>query len=214
MKDSLYFAARCACRVVAPLYALLHTLCTKANHILLAAYYQGKFEHIGKRVKFYPECSSFRYEKISLGDNVFVGKGAYFRAELEVRDDVMFGPSVYITDGRHHYETIGATIASQGAAEKNKVVIEDDCWIGQGAFIGGGVTVGEGSVVGAMSVVTKDVPPYSINVGSPCRSISTRYTDEELLEHLRARGRDLDEAHLVLEKRRSMMVARSAMQRS
>lgn len=34
-----------------------------------------------------------------------------------------------------------------------------------------GVTVGKGSIVGAHSVVTHDIPPYSIAVGSPAKVI-------------------------------------------
>ena len=40
-----------------------------------------------------------------------------------------------------------------------------------------GVTIGEGSIIGAMSVVTKDIPPYTIAVGSPAKLIK-RYNFE------------------------------------
>lgn len=213
-KDDAYFAVRTICKPLALLYHAVYILASRFNHVMLASYYRSKFSKIGQRTKFYPECSSFRYEAISLGSNVFIGKGAFFRAELEVGDDVMFGPSVYITDGRHHYETVGKTIVSQGAAKKKKVRVEDDCWVGQGAFIGGGVTVGEGSIVGAMSVVTKDTPPYTINVGNPCRPISLRYDDEELVEHLRLRNRTEEEARRIVDVRRRMLADRIADRKS
>jgi virginiamycin A acetyltransferase len=41
-----------------------------------------------------------------------------------------------------------------------------------------GVTVGDGAVVGARSVVAKDVPPYSIVVGSPVRIVRKRFSDD------------------------------------
>jgi acetyltransferase-like isoleucine patch superfamily enzyme len=36
-----------------------------------------------------------------------------------------------------------------------------------------GVTIGQGAVIGAGSVVTKDIPPYSIAVGTPAKVIKT-----------------------------------------
>ena len=36
-----------------------------------------------------------------------------------------------------------------------------------------GVTIGDYSVIGAGSVVTRDIPPYSIAVGSPAKVIKT-----------------------------------------
>lgn len=36
------------------------------------------------------------------------------------------------------------------------------------------VTIGEGAVIGANSVVTKDVPPNAIVVGSPARVVGER----------------------------------------
>ncbi|MCI0560697.1 MAG: hypothetical protein MN733_19605, partial [Nitrososphaera sp.] len=54
------------------------------------------------------------------------------------------------------------------------IVIEDDVWIGAGAFIGPGVKVGQGAVVGARAVVTKDVPPWKIVAGNPACIIKDR----------------------------------------
>ena len=51
------------------------------------------------------------------------------------------------------------------------IVIEDECWIGGGCVVLAGVTIGRGSVIGAGSVVTKDIPPYCVAVGNPCRVI-------------------------------------------
>ena len=51
------------------------------------------------------------------------------------------------------------------------ITIKDNCWLESNVVVCGGVTIGEGCVIGAGSVVTKDIPPYSLAVGNPCRVI-------------------------------------------
>lgn len=49
-----------------------------------------------------------------------------------------------------------------------------DVFIGARAMVLPGVTIGEGAVVGAGSVVTRDVPPWMICAGNPCRTLKPR----------------------------------------
>lgn len=63
----------------------------------------------------------------------------------------------------------------------NDTRIGHEAYVGVGTFIKRGVTIGDGAVVGAKSVVTKDVPPYAIAVGSPARVVKLRF-DEKLVE--------------------------------
>ncbi len=56
--------------------------------------------------------------------------------------------------------------------------IAADVWIGQGVLVKAGVRIGVGAVIGAGSVVTKDVPPYVIAGGNPCREIRPRFSQE------------------------------------
>lgn len=56
--------------------------------------------------------------------------------------------------------------------------IENDVWIGAGAYIRGGVVLGNGCIVGAQAVVTKDVPPYAIVVGNPGRIVRYRFNPD------------------------------------
>lgn len=59
------------------------------------------------------------------------------------------------------------------------VTIGDDCWIGGNVTILPGVNIGEGCTIGAGSVVTRDIPPFSVAVGSPCRVRKTIPSAEE-----------------------------------
>lgn len=56
--------------------------------------------------------------------------------------------------------------------------IGNDVWIGEDVWIGSGVTIGDGCVIGAKSVITKDLPPYSICCGIPCKPVKKRYQDK------------------------------------
>ncbi|MTL37854.1 galactoside O-acetyltransferase, partial [Turicibacter sanguinis] len=49
------------------------------------------------------------------------------------------------------------------------VIIEDNCWIGEGVVICPGVIIGENTVIRAGSVVTKSIPANCVAVGNPCR---------------------------------------------
>jgi acetyltransferase-like isoleucine patch superfamily enzyme len=87
---------------------------------------------------------------VTIGDRVMIGSNVSFFAathETEVqsrREDVEFAKPI----------TVG-----------------DDCWIGGHAVILPGVTIGEGCTVGAASVVTRDVPAWSVVMGSPARVV-------------------------------------------
>jgi acetyltransferase-like isoleucine patch superfamily enzyme len=55
-----------------------------------------------------------------------------------------------------------------------KLLIDNDVWIGIRAIILPGVRIGEGAIVGAGAAVTKDVPPWSIVGGVPAKVIKRR----------------------------------------
>ncbi len=55
----------------------------------------------------------------------------------------------------------------------DKIVVEDDVWIGANVTILPGVKIGKCSIIGAGSVVIGDVEEYSIYAGVPARKIRT-----------------------------------------
>ncbi|MBA2840764.1 acetyltransferase-like isoleucine patch superfamily enzyme [Methanococcus maripaludis] len=66
---------------------------------------------------------------------------------------------------------------------KGDIVVGNDVWVGNNVTILSGVTIGSGAVIGACSVVTKDIPPYAVAVGNPCKIIKYRF-DKETIEKL------------------------------
>jgi len=60
---------------------------------------------------------------------------------------------------------------------QERIVIENDVFVGERAYIKGGVTLHTGCVVGAHAVVTRDVPPYAVVAGNPARVMKMRFDD-------------------------------------
>jgi galactoside O-acetyltransferase len=70
---------------------------------------------------------------------------------------------------------IGPGVPSElRAVKRSSIEIGAHAFVGANAVVLPGLTVGEGAVVGAGSVVTRDVEPWTINVGNPCRPVKGR----------------------------------------
>ena len=107
------------------------------------------------------------------GKHVHFGNGIYANFNLTLVDDThiyvgdgtMFGPNVTVATAGHPI----LPLLRPQYQYNMPVHIGKNCWIGAGAIILPGITIGDYSVVGAGSVVTKDIPPYVVAVGNPCR---------------------------------------------
>jgi acetyltransferase-like isoleucine patch superfamily enzyme len=89
---------------------------------------------------------------------------------VTIGDSVLIAPGAKVLAVNHNYSDISRPIIEQGITGKG-IVIEDGAWIGGGAVILDGVRVGRGAVVGANAVVTRDVPPHTVVVGSPAKIV-------------------------------------------
>lgn len=63
------------------------------------------------------------------------------------------------------------------------ITINEDCWIGAEAALLSKCDIGRGAVIGARSVVTKNIPPYAVVVGTPAKVIASRFTIDQIEEH-------------------------------
>ncbi len=79
---------------------------------------------------------------------------------------IIFHPTVEIGENCTIYQ--GVTIGDRGGSG-NAAKIGDGVLIGAGAKVIGEITIGDHSIIGANAVVTKNVPPDSVAVGSPCQ---------------------------------------------
>ncbi len=116
---------------------------------------------------------------IEIGENVqfndYVHVGAIH--SVKIGDNVLVASKVFIADHNHgFYGNCGRhdhplSIPKDRELSYSPVVIEDNVWLGEFVSVLPGVTIGKGSIIGSMSVVCKNIPPFSIAVGSPARVV-------------------------------------------
>lgn len=87
---------------------------------------------------------------------------------VQIGDRVLFGPGVSIFAATHETEIQSRR---DGVEYAREVVIGNDCWIGGNTVIMPGITIGNGCTIGAGSVVTRDIPPFSVAIGSPAKVV-------------------------------------------
>ena len=133
-------------------------------------------------------------ERVTVADDVVIGRGslvendttigtrtriqaeAYVTAYSTVEEDVFIAPCVVTTNDNFMGRTETRKELMKGPT------IRRGARIGGGAILCPGIEVGEDAFVGAGAVVTKDVPPRTVVVGSPARPLR-EVPDEELLEN-------------------------------
>jgi acetyltransferase-like isoleucine patch superfamily enzyme len=133
-------------------------------------------------------------ERVEVGDDVVLGRGsliendttvgartkiqaeAYVTAYSTLEEDVFVAPCVVTTNDNY----MGRT--EKRLSEMRGPTIRRGARVGGGAILCPGVEVGEEAFVGAGAVVTRDVPPRAVVVGSPARVLRD-VPDEELLEN-------------------------------
>ena len=117
------------------------------------------------------------------GCNTFFGKfsSANFTCldvcEIHIGENVVIGPNVTLATPMHPLLPEERNIRKRedgcfyNLEYAKPITIKDNCWLASNVVVCGGITIGEGCVIGAGSVVTRDIPPYSLAVGNPCRVI-------------------------------------------
>ena len=114
---------------------------------------------------------------LKIGKRVQIGASCCFSAanNIDIQDDALFGPNVYMADHAHGHENPSISIRDQGLSISGQILIGKGSWIGINAVIiatnGKSLSVGDGAIICANSVVTKSVPPDTMVAGAPARTI-------------------------------------------
>ncbi len=104
------------------------------------------------------------HDRACLGDRTNV----YSLGRIEIEEGAVVAQESYLCTGTHDFDTPGLPLLTQ------------EIRVGRCAFVGArvmvlpGVTIGAHSIIGACAVVTRDVEPWTINAGQPCRLLRRR----------------------------------------
>jgi acetyltransferase-like isoleucine patch superfamily enzyme len=152
-------------------------------HVVRLLHYYG-YSHVSQRrvarlgagVAMAPNVSLRNGRNITIGAGAHVGERCLLwageRATITLGEKALLGPEVVVTVANYRLEP-GIPPVDQPRDEAD-VVIGAGTWLGARVIVLPGVRIGDGAVVGAGAVVTRDVPPDSIAVGSPARVVGRR----------------------------------------
>lgn len=129
---------------------------------------------IGEKCLIEPGVDVLMPWNLRLASSVAIGRQVeiYNYAPVEIAAMTVISQYTYLCTGTHDYTHPHMPLIWE------PITIGSECWLAAGVFVAPGVTVGDGAVIGARSVVTKDVPPWMVCAGTPCRPLKPRVIRE------------------------------------
>jgi acetyltransferase-like isoleucine patch superfamily enzyme len=139
-----------------------------------------RYVHLGDHVRIqrntsinlHPRDKRSKEILLFVGANSIISESCFISAcnRLVIEENVGISPNVMIIDNSRKPGDISRPSKEQ-EVERGYVQIGADSWIAYGACIMPNVTIGKHCIIGALSVVNRDIPPYSVAVGSPAKVV-------------------------------------------
>ena len=130
----------------------------------------------GSGASIYQE--SYVFGDVQVGEKTWIGPFTM----LDGSGGLKIGANCSISTGVQIYthDTVAwAVSGGRQQAAKSPVTIGDCCYIGSQTVIARGVTIGDHCVIGACAFVNRDLPPYSVAFGVPCRVVGKVIVSDE-----------------------------------
>lgn len=112
------------------------------------------------------------------GYNIEIGENFCSSHNLLILDPakVIFGDNVFVGPNCGFYTSIHPINSKQrkvGLEKAKPIVVGNNVWFGGNVVVLPGVTIGDNAVIGAGSIVSNDIPPNTLSVGTPCKVIKS-----------------------------------------
>lgn len=132
------------------------------------------FKKAGK-IQTINRCTKFGSGKdIEIGDYSGIGEHVQIPSDTIIGNYVMLGRYSFALAQNHEFSDINTPIILQGDKPAQRLIIEDDCWIGAFTKLTPGRYIKKGTIVAMGTVLCKDFPEYSIVGGNPSKLIRSR----------------------------------------
>lgn len=125
---------------------------------------------VGRGVHVYPAAIIWAPWNLVLEDECGIGDRVilYSQDRIRIGYRAVVSQGSHICTGTHDYTKKGQPLVT------SPINIGAHSWIAAECFVHPGITIGEGAVIGARSVVSKNMPPWMVCVGNPCKPIKSR----------------------------------------
>jgi acetyltransferase-like isoleucine patch superfamily enzyme len=134
----------------------------------------GHYNYFTQGCWLWPEDAYFPHIRIRIGNSNYFNRNVMIDAcgLIDIGDQNMFGPDVYITDSNHKLSP--GLAPWERPMDRGNVTIGNRCWVGAKAVILKGARLGDGCVVAAGAVVNGVVESGQVVAGVPARPVASR----------------------------------------
>ena len=154
---------------------------------------RSKFGKIAKNCMLQYPIHAEWPQTVFIEENTRIRSGVSFinspSEKIIIRKYSAIGPCTLFIPG-NHTSTVGVPHFLLGLAhinDKSKdIIVEEDCWVGANVTLLSGAHLGRGCIVATGSIVSKEIPPYAVVVGTPARIIARKFELEDIIQHEKA----------------------------
>ena len=125
---------------------------------------------ISPKARVHPRAKIWGPWNLTMGDHATMADyvDCYCVDRIRIGNHTTVSQYTYLCGATHDFEHRNFLL------RPGPISIGSQCWLAADVFVGPNVTIGEGAVVGARSSVFRDLPPWTVCVGTPARPVRPR----------------------------------------